>query len=235
MATNIIVSYDNTENDRDALALGRRLRDAGANVSLAYVRHIQLAEADREALEDSDAQRLLSEGAELLGDPDVPRHVVIDASTGEGLIALAEREHADLVVFGSDYRTATGSVQPGNSARRLLDGGSTAVAVAPAGFRDRTDDLATIGFIPSADDASAEDTARSLAAQTSGVVIRDDSRTPDLLVVGSRPEAREGHVLISAAAEYAIETSGCPVIVTPRGKALTFAPTEARTKTIQSN
>ena len=46
MATNIIVSYDNTENDRDALALGRRLRDAGANISLASVRHIQLTEAE---------------------------------------------------------------------------------------------------------------------------------------------------------------------------------------------
>ena len=231
MATNIIVSYDNTENDRDALALGRRLRDAGANVSLAYVRHIQLEAADREALEESDAQRLLSEGAELLGDPSVPRHVVIDASTGEGLIALAEREGADLVVFGSDYRTATGSVQPGNSARRLLDGGRTAVAIAPAGFRDNSADLATIGFIPSAGDSSAEDTARSLAAQTGAVVIRDDSRTPDLLVVGSRPEARDGHVLISAAAEYAIETSGCPVVVVPHAKALTFAPTPAPTQT----
>ncbi len=228
MATNIIVSYDNTENDRDALALGRRLRDAGANISLAYVRHIQLEEADREALEESEAQRLLAEGAELLGDPDVTRHVGVDASTGEGLIALAEREGADLVVFGSDYRTATGSVQPGNSARRLLDGGRTAVAIAPAGYRDNLDDLATIGFIPSADDSSAEDSARSLAAQTGAVVVRDDSRAPDLLVVGSRPEARDGHVLISAAAEYAIETSGCPVIVAPRAAALTFAPAQTR-------
>jgi hypothetical protein len=109
------------------------------------------------------------------------------------------------------------------------------VAVAPAGFRDRTDPIATIGFIPSADDASAEDTARSLAARTDAIVFRDDSRTPDLLVVGSRPEAREGHVLISAAAEYAIETSGCPVIVTPRGKALTFARSEASTRTLQNN
>jgi nucleotide-binding universal stress UspA family protein len=229
MATSIIVSYDNTENDRDALALGRRLRNAGANVSLAYVRHIQLEAADREALEEGDAQRLLSEGAELLGDPGVTRHVVVDASTGEGLIALAEREGADLVVFGSEYRTAAGSVQPDNSARRLLDGGTTAVAIAPAGYRDDSGELATIGFIPSADDSSAEDTARSLAAQTGAVVIRDDSRRPDLLVVGSRPEAREGHVLISAAAEYAVETSGCPAIVTPRGVALTFAPLTART------
>jgi nucleotide-binding universal stress UspA family protein len=229
MATSIIVSYDNTENDRDALALGRRLRDAGANVALAYVRHIQLEEADREALEENDAQRLLAQGAELLGDPDVTRHVVVDASTGEGLIALAEREGADLVVFGSDYRTATGSVQPGNSARRLLDGGRTAVAIAPAGFRDNLDDFATIGFIPAADDASAEDTARSLAAQAGAVVVRDDARMPDLLVVGSRPEARDGHVLISAAAEYVIETSGCPVIVVPHAVALTFAPAPART------
>jgi nucleotide-binding universal stress UspA family protein len=228
MATNIIVSYDNSENDRDALALGRRLRDAGANISLAYVRHIQLNQADREALEESEAQRLLAEGAELLGDPDVVRHVVVDASTGEGLIALAEREGADLVVFGSDYRTATGSVEPGNSARRLLDGGSAAVAIAPAGYRDNSSELATIGFIPSADDSSAEYTASSLAAGTGAVVVRDDSRTPDLLVVGSRPEARDGQVLISAAAEYAIETSGCPVLVAPRARALTFAPQQTR-------
>src|SRR5436305_11978919 len=166
MATSIIVSYDNTENDRDALALGRRLRDAGAKVSLAYVRHIQLEAADREALEESDAQSLLAEGAQLLGDPDVPRHVVIDASTGEGLLALAEREGADVVVFGSDYRTATGSVQPGNSARRLLDGGRTAVDTAPACFRDNTADPGTIGLIPSAGDSSAEDTARTPAPRT---------------------------------------------------------------------
>ncbi|HEY2602651.1 MAG TPA: universal stress protein [Thermoleophilaceae bacterium] len=234
MATNIIVSYDNTENDRDALALGRRLRDAGASISLAYVRHIQLEQADREALADGDAQRLLAEGAELLGDPDVARHVVVDASTGEGLISLAARERADLVVFGSDYRTATGSVQPGNSAQRLLDGGTTAVAIAPAGFRDRGNELATIGFIPGADDTSAEDTANSLAARTGAVVVRDDSRRPDVLVVGSRPEARDGHVLISAAAEYAIETSGCPVIVVPRGRALLFAPQPASTRTVEA-
>jgi nucleotide-binding universal stress UspA family protein len=233
MATNVIVSYDNTENDRDALALGRRLRDAGANVSLAYVRHIQLEAADREALEESEAQRLLGEGADLLGDRDVTRHVVVDASTGEGLIALAEREGADLVVFGSDYRTATGSVQPGNSARRLLDGGRTAVAIAPAGYRDNTTELATIGFIPSAGDSSAEDTARSLAAATGAAVVRDDARTPSLLVIGSRPEAREGHVLISAAAEYAIETTGRPVIVAPRGRSLIFQHAPVRTVTNQ--
>ena len=39
MAPRIIVSYDDTDNDRDALALGRLLAVSGAELSLAYVRH----------------------------------------------------------------------------------------------------------------------------------------------------------------------------------------------------
>ena len=39
MQTHVIISYDGTDNDHDALALGRILGDAGARVSLAYVRH----------------------------------------------------------------------------------------------------------------------------------------------------------------------------------------------------
>ena len=38
MALKIIVSYDDTDNDSDALALGRLLAIAGAELSLAYVR-----------------------------------------------------------------------------------------------------------------------------------------------------------------------------------------------------
>ena len=39
MATKIIVSYDGTANDTDALALGRLLARAGGSLELAYVRH----------------------------------------------------------------------------------------------------------------------------------------------------------------------------------------------------
>ena len=39
MAPHAIVSYDDTQNDHDALVLGRTLRDAGAQLTLAYVRH----------------------------------------------------------------------------------------------------------------------------------------------------------------------------------------------------
>ena len=39
MAAQAIVSYDDTHNDHDALILGRVLAEAGAELTLAYVRH----------------------------------------------------------------------------------------------------------------------------------------------------------------------------------------------------
>src|SRR5438132_1278953 len=47
----------------------------------------------------------------------------------------------------------------------------------------------------------------------------------DFLVVGSRPEAPQGRVMVSAAAEYAIENASAPVLVVPRGVVLPFATT----------
>ena len=55
MALKIIVSYDDTDNDRDALALGRLLAFTGAELSLAYVRHSQGG-----ALEQKQAEELLA-------------------------------------------------------------------------------------------------------------------------------------------------------------------------------
>ena len=131
----IIVSYDDTDNDRDALALGRTLGELGGDISLAYVRHTQQPDSAREALEEKEASELLEHGAETLGDEKIPRQVVVHASTGAGLWELAESEKADVIVFGSDYRTARGAVMPGTSAQRMLTGGPAAVAIAPAGFR----------------------------------------------------------------------------------------------------
>jgi nucleotide-binding universal stress UspA family protein len=222
MAPLAIISYDDTENDRDALTLGRLLANAGAEVALAYVRHSQREDRGREALEEHEAEALLERGAAALGDPDVPRHVIVSASTGEGLASLAEREHADVVVFGSDYRTAAGRVQPGTSAQRLLDGGPAAVALAPAALRDSGAQVTRIGVIPEDGDASAQETARTLAAALHATVVSGAEGDVDLLVVGSRPEAPEGRTMISAASDYAIETAACPVLVVPRGVPVSF-------------
>jgi nucleotide-binding universal stress UspA family protein len=224
MAPKIIVSYDNTDNDRDALALGRLLAYSGADLALAYVRHSHELQRDREAIERRHAEELLEQGARLIGAPDLTRHVVFHASTGEGLIELAAREHADVVVFGSDYHTARGAVMPQMSAQRLLTGGSTAVAVAPADFRSRSSvSIVRIGVLDEDDDDAARVTARTLATALGATVEDHGDDHVDMLVVGSREGAPTGRVELSATAGYAIETATSPVLVVPRGAPVHFA------------
>ena len=213
----IIVSYDDTDNDRDALALGRLLAFSGAELSLAYVRHSQGG-----ALEQKEAEDLLARGAESVGAPDMPRHVIVNPGTSVGLTELAEGENADVIVFGSEYRTAPGTVRPGISAHKLLLGGPAAIAVAPTGLRENASvSVNTIGVIDEGDEA-ARATAEGLAAAL-GATVRNGAQGPiDLLVVGSRPEAHPGRVTISAATDYAVEAATCPVLVVPRGVAIRF-------------
>jgi nucleotide-binding universal stress UspA family protein len=219
----IIVSYDDTDNDRDALGLGRALGELGGEISLAYVRHTQQPDSAREALEEKEAEELLEHGAAALGDEETPRHVVVHASTGAGLWELAESERADVIVFGSDYRTAKGAVMPGTSAQRMLTGGPAAVAVAPAGFRSQEVEIKTIGVLPEDDgDDAAFQTAKSLA-DALGATVADRAQGADLLVVGSSPASPKGHVNLSARAGYAIETANTPVLAVPRGTEVKFS------------
>src|ERR1700686_2031559 len=105
MSAKIIVSYDGTANEDDAIALGQLLARAGGEVSLAYVRHTHEPDRDRETLAQHEAQELLERGATLFGDThgaSLGRYVVTDRSTPEGLRALAEAQGADVIVFCSD-------------------------------------------------------------------------------------------------------------------------------------
>jgi len=219
---NAIVSYDDTTNDHDALMLGSVLADAGANLTLAYVRHTTLSERSREQLEEHEAQALLERGARWLGNDDVERRVVLSASTGEGLKWLAEQEDADLMIFGSDYRTASGHVSPQRSAQILLEGGPAAVAIAPANYgSDSKPRVRTIGVRAAPGDDAAIETARELA-EAFGAVLTRDERNVDLLVVGSRSEAPEGRVMITSQAQNEIENATSPVLVVARGVPLQF-------------
>ena len=223
MATKIIVSYDGSDNDRDALALGRLFAGAGASLELAYVRHALEAETGRERFAESEASALLKAGATALGQPDMPTHVVLSGSTSEGLRELAVREHANMIVFGSEYRTAIGHLDPQASARRLMDGGPVALALAPAGFAERHDFVvATVAAVGDDGDPTAEETAGVLAARFEATVALRPGNNADLLVVGSKTGGVTGRVTVSAAAEYLIELARCPVVVLPRGVALSF-------------
>lgn len=221
MSAKIIVSYDGTANEDDAIALGRLLAGAGAAVALAYVRHSQEPDLDREQLAQNEAEELLERGANLYGDASIARHVVTDRSTPEGLRALAEREGADVVVFCSDSHTANGHISVGNSAQQLLEGGPVAVAIAPVGLADsqpRVDSVVAIGD----GDGGARETAASVAAAIGASVAPVANDDTGLLVVDSRPEVEQGRVGISASAEHVVEIARCPVLVLPRGRALAF-------------
>jgi nucleotide-binding universal stress UspA family protein len=222
MPPNVIVSYDGTDNDRDALALGQVLAKAGASIALAYVRHARESDpvAEREA--QADAEQLLAEGAGSLGG-EVPTHVVMSAATGSGLAALAEDVGADIIVFGSEYRTAPGHVQPGTSALSLLNGGPVAIAVAPAGMRNANVFVPRVlGEVSEAGDLAARETASSLAGALGAEMAPRADHAVDLIVLGSQGGATPGRVAISAATQYVIETARSPVLVVPRGGRVRF-------------
>jgi nucleotide-binding universal stress UspA family protein len=223
MATKLIISYDGTPHDTDALVLGRLFAERGAEISLAYVRHVVDEDPDREERLQREAEALLKRGAQWLEQPDVPSHVVFAGSTGDGLAKLAEREGADMVVFGSDWHTPPGTVNPARSAQRLLDGASVAVAIAAAHLRDRPEPhLARIAVAGGDIDPAARETAEALAADAGTEPVGLSDEPVDLLVVGSRPGTAPGRLGISSASEYLIETAGASVLVLPRGATFRF-------------
>jgi hypothetical protein len=214
-----IVSYDGTSNDGDALELARLFGEAGAELVLAYVRHRTQADAGRERLEEVEAEALLDRGSAALDGIETRRRVIVHASTAEGLKELAKSVEADLVVFGSEYRTAAGRVSPQRSTQALLEDGPTAVAIAPAGYRTR--DIRTIGLLAGLDDHAAIDTAHALVNHFEASVT-EPPHDVDLLIVGSRAEAPAGRTMISAQAQNAIDGAAAPVLAVARGVALSF-------------
>lgn len=220
MGPRAIISYDDTPSDHDALMLARVFAAAGAELLLAYVRHT--AEAEREEAEEHEALALLARGSRMLGDLDVERRVVVNGSTAAGLQCLAEQERAELLVFGSDYRTPAGHVAPQRSTQVLLEGAPAAIAIAPANYRsEQAWTFGRIGVLPPPGDRAAVETAVVLAERF-GARVTDDEPYVDLLVIGSRPEAPVGRVMLSAAAQNALEQAVHPVLVLPRGVALRF-------------
>jgi nucleotide-binding universal stress UspA family protein len=216
MPAKIIVSYDGTAADDDALALGRLLSKAGGSLALAYVRH-------SERLGEAEAEQLLEGGARWLGQPDVPRHVVLSGSTPEGLRDLAAKEGADLVVFGSEYRTTPGHVDPGTSARALLDDGPVALAIAPAEMRYLADaPVATVAAVDGDKDTAASTTARAIAERFGSNLATRYTSDVGLVVLGSKLGTPSGTVRLSAAAQYLIDLVRCPVLVLARDMPIAF-------------
>src|SRR5947209_14381699 len=217
MSVTAIISYDGTPNDDDALALGKGLAPRAVTLALAYVRHSREFDPRREELAQHDAEQRLERGATLLGDPGLARHVVVGASTGDRLGELAEAERASLIVFGSDYRTPPGHIEPGTSAQHLLDGGSVAVAIAAAGLRTETDGAIGSIAVPLAGPINdvARQTANSLAEKLGATVAESPQAEVDLIVVGSAPGASPGRVVVGGDVRSELSSARSSVLVLP--------------------
>ena len=218
----LIISYDGTPNDEDAVALGKMLAPAGFTLALAYVRHFREFDARREELAQHDAEQRLERGADLLGDQNVARHVVISASTGEGLAGLAASQEASLIVFGSDYRIPPGHVEPGTSAQHLLDGGAVAVGIACAGLRTQLDGTIKSIAVPLAGprNDAARSTASALASKLDATVVDSASGPVDLIVVGSQPGASGGHIVVGGDVRNELYRARSSVVVLPADTSL---------------
>ncbi len=213
MSRPLLVSYDGTPNDDDALALARLLAAGGAPLALAYVRHSTEFDERREELAAHDARRRLAQGAQWLGDETLPQHVVIHPSTWVGLAELASELDAAMIVFGSDYRTSPGNVSPGTSAQHLLEGGPVAVAVAPAGIR--TGGPQAITRVAVDGDPVATESARALGRTLGAEVVADPDPTAELIVIGSRPDGAAGRITLSGAVRGRLNSVRAAVVVVP--------------------
>ncbi len=221
MTTPVIVSYDGTTNDDDALALGRMLALGGARLSLAYVRHSSEYDPRREEIGAYDADRRLEHGALWLREPEIERQVVIDPSTGAGLAKLAATEGAKLILFGSDYRTPPGRVEPGGSAQGLLEGSPVAIGIAAAGLRTRADETITTISVAGDSNGAAHQTAEALA-QALGADIVPGGGNADLILVDSQSNAPAGKIALGGSTRAQLDSARGSVIVLPHGTSLSF-------------
>ena len=224
MALKIIVSYDDTDYDKDALALGRLLALGGAELSLAYVAPLLRRRPGGEGGRgDAGPRRQLRSAP-----PTCPATSSSTPATSVGLTELAERQRRRRdrlrlrVPDRAGHRQA-GHLGPQTAARR--PGRDRRRPGRPARRRRRC--RSTRSASSTRATRAARETATSLASALGAGVAEHGSGPVDLLVVGSRPEAPAGKVVLSATSDYAVEAATYPVLVLPRGTSLAFSGASA--------
>jgi nucleotide-binding universal stress UspA family protein len=118
------------------------------------------------SVEDSlraGAEKVIAEAAPVLeGFAAWEPAAVGDLPPARGLLGLAGRRDADLIVVGATHRHGLGRVMPGPTAAKLLHGSWCAVAVAPPGWSQQ--EQRSFGELGAGFDGSPESTAALRAA-----------------------------------------------------------------------
>lgn len=170
MYRKILVGYDDTDQAKDALALGKQLADAtGADLVVAGVFQwdpVWHAADSRFRDADAEFERQVKDAARAVGaEPDT----VPSSSPAHGLHELAEQIGADLILVGSARHGRVGQTLAGSTGLSLLHGSPCAVGIAPRGYRERAENGITaiaVGFDGSEESGEALATACRLASET---------------------------------------------------------------------
>jgi nucleotide-binding universal stress UspA family protein len=167
--TKVIVGVDEHPGSRDAIALANDLMAEGGELTLAHVHPDErtFMHSSRTGAQAAARERSLT----LLGAVRESAAVkagqisIASPSVGRGLHELAEHQHADLLVMGSCRRGLVGRVFVSDDTRDALNAAPCAVAVAPAGYSERTPVVREIGvaYDGSPESRSALTMARGMA------------------------------------------------------------------------
>lgn len=228
----ILVGIDGSERADEALAFAQDLSQAvGGRLVLAAV-YAYRSLGGR--LESGDAARELLVDRQRTGGQGGSMRIAPARSPAEGLLAIAEDEHANVIVLGSRHRGRLGEALPGVVTRNLLLDGRFAIAVVPGAHRPRK--LGRVGVVGDTTEAGrAAMLAAGLIASDSGATLhvqgfdaaRSSSGTEwraaddlargalDLLVVAARPHNLIGRLRRAQPISAGVSSITCPLLVVP--------------------
>jgi nucleotide-binding universal stress UspA family protein len=168
MFRKILVGYDDSDQAKDALVLGRKLADTmGSELVVGGVFQFDPVWKGLDThFHDAEVEyaRLIEAAAEAVG---AKAEAFPSSSAARGLHDLAEEIEADLILVGSAHHGRAGQAVAGSTGVSLLHGSPCAVGIAPHGYRDTASagiGAIVVGYDGSLESADALKAACDLAA-----------------------------------------------------------------------
>jgi nucleotide-binding universal stress UspA family protein len=228
-----IVGLDSIEQARDALALGRQISEAtGADLVAAHVflsHPLLRGGADPLAIEEEREFPADLETAATGAGATV--ELVRSTSVARGLHELAEEVGAGLVVVGSSRHGKAEQTLLGNVAMALTQASPCAIAVAPSGYRDRSEPISSVivGYDGSPESKLALERAYELARALSAPVrLVTVAQPPDVIYgKGGGWHALKETIEAEARAELDKAASSAPDDLAVEPKLVSGDPVEA--------
>ena len=226
---NVIVGADGSPEANQALTVARRLVAEDGRLSAITVAETHLAgEASRDPQDwaariRAEAAEAAAEAEEILKGDERASVRVVEGRAAADLVALAERERADLLAVGSHGGSRTAGLVFGSVATRVIHDAKCSVLVARAGVADGFPRGITVGIDGSDAAAQAARVAAGLAeALGVGLHRLENEDSPvdalvgasancDLVVVGNRGES--GFKLLGSVAEAVAHKARCAVLI----------------------